>query len=171
MLINCQNQNACFTRTLLLSSENEFSWRTLNHSGYRFDKLSSIEEILEFDPYSISTLLIPFFCAGFLTTRILQKDSDQSNIFKCGIAVAPVSNWIYYDSIYSERYLGLPTPFDNARGYFNSDTTQQAKKLKNKKLLLVHGTGGQNLGILKKDFLIMKLFSILQTTMFIIRTQ
>ena len=79
---------------------------------------------------------------GFLTTRILQKDSDQSNIFKCGIAVAPVSNWIYYDSIYSERYLGLPTPFDNARGYFNSDTTQQAKKLKNKKLLLVHGTGG-----------------------------
>lgn len=79
-----------------------------------------------------------------MTTRILQKDSDQDNIFKCGIAVAPVSNWIYYDSIYTERYLGLPTPFDNARGYFNSDTTQQASKLKNKTLLLVHGTGDDN---------------------------
>lgn len=81
---------------------------------------------------------------GFLTTRILEKDADQSNIFKCGIAVAPVSNWIYYDSIYTERYLGLPTPTDNARGYFNSDVTAQAKKLKNKKLLLVHGTGDDN---------------------------
>merc|ERR1712029_524438 len=50
---------------------------------------------------------------GFVTSLVLAKDADQSNVFQCGISVAPVTNWIYYDSIYAERYLGLPTPDDN----------------------------------------------------------
>ena len=40
---------------------------------------------------------------GFVTASVLARDADQSNIFQCGISVAPVTNWIYYDSIYSER--------------------------------------------------------------------
>ena len=44
---------------------------------------------------------------------MLAADSVQDNIFKCGVAVAPVTNWIYYDTIYTERYMGLPTSEDN----------------------------------------------------------
>jgi len=81
---------------------------------------------------------------GFVTSLVLAKDADQSNVFQCGISVAPVTNWIYYDSIYAERYLGLPTPDDNLVGYQASDVTSMAKKLKNKKYLMVHGTADDN---------------------------
>ena len=40
---------------------------------------------------------------GFVTASVLARDADQNNIFQCGISVAPVTNWIYYDSIYTER--------------------------------------------------------------------
>ena len=40
---------------------------------------------------------------GFVTAAVLARDADQNNIFQCGISVAPVTNWIYYDSIYTER--------------------------------------------------------------------
>ena len=78
-----------------------------------------------------------------MTTKILEKDATQNNIFKCGIAVAPVSSWIYYDSIYTERYMGLPSPNDNLAGYNNADVTKDVDKLRGKKLLVVHGTGGE----------------------------
>ena len=80
--------------------------------------------------------------AGFVTTSVLAEDADQDNVFKCGIAVAPVTNWIYYDTIYTERYMGLPTPDDNSQAYKISDVTAKAEKLRNKKLLIVHGTAG-----------------------------
>ena len=79
---------------------------------------------------------------GFVTTSVLAADADQDNVFKCGIAVAPVTNWIYYDTIYTERYMGLPTPEDNSQAYRISDVTAKAEKLRNKKLLIVHGTAG-----------------------------
>jgi hypothetical protein len=59
----------------------------------------------------------PHPVSGFVTLSALAADSERDPIFKCGIAVAPVTNWIYYDSVYAERYLGLPTPDDNLRGY------------------------------------------------------
>ena len=80
---------------------------------------------------------------GFVTLSTLARDADQDNIFKCGIAVAPVTNWIYYDTIYTERYMGLPRPDDNAKGYQDSDVTSLAHKFEGKKLLLVHGTAGE----------------------------
>lgn len=81
---------------------------------------------------------------GFVTLSALAADATPDPVFKCGIAVAPVSNWIYYDTIYAERYLGLPTPNDNARGYQNSDVTAKVEKLRGKKMLLVHGTADDN---------------------------
>ena len=78
-----------------------------------------------------------------MTLSALTADSLPDSVFKCGIAVAPVTNWIYYDSIYTERYLGLPHPHDNLRGYQNSDIISKAEKLRGKKLLLVHGTAGK----------------------------
>jgi len=81
---------------------------------------------------------------GFVTLSTLAADSEQDPVFKCGIAVAPVSNWIYYDTIYAERYLGLPLPDDNLKGYQKSDVTSKVRKLRGKKMLLVHGTADDN---------------------------
>lgn len=81
---------------------------------------------------------------GFVTASVLARDAEKDNVFKCGISVAPVTNWIYYDSIYTERYLGLPTPEDNLSGYQASDVTAKAKRLDGKKFLIVHGTADDN---------------------------
>jgi dipeptidyl-peptidase-4 len=60
--------------------------------------------------------------------------------FKAGIAVAPITNQRNYDSIYTERYMGLLK--DNAKGYDDSTVTA-AGRLKGS-LLLVHGTSDDN---------------------------
>ncbi|HXY78035.1 MAG TPA: DPP IV N-terminal domain-containing protein [Candidatus Acidoferrales bacterium] len=64
----------------------------------------------------------------------------HSDRFKAGISVAPVTNWRDYDSIYTERYLGLPK--DNARAYDDS-IVSAAGNLRGS-LLLVHGTSDDN---------------------------
>jgi dipeptidyl-peptidase-4 len=64
----------------------------------------------------------------------------HSERFKAGISVAPVTNWRDYDSIYTERWLGLPK--DNARGY--DDSIVSAASRLHGSLLLVHGTSDDN---------------------------
>ncbi|XP_065200255.1 venom dipeptidyl peptidase 4 isoform X2 [Planococcus citri] len=79
---------------------------------------------------------------GYATGMALA--SDVRNVFKCGASVAPVTDWIYYDSIYTERYLGLPTDNDNRAGYLSSSLVNKSKNLANKMYLLVHGTLDDN---------------------------
>ncbi|MCF6242921.1 MAG: S9 family peptidase [Bacteroidales bacterium] len=67
--------------------------------------------------------------------------SKGKGVFKAGIAVAPVTNWRYYDNIYTERY--MRTPQENAEGYDNNSPITFAENL-NAKLLLVHGMGDDN---------------------------
>lgn len=77
---------------------------------------------------------------GYMSTLCLEKYPE---IFKMAIAVAPVTNWRYYDSVYSERYLGLPK--DNAKGYdANSPTNPELIKQLKGKYLLVHGAADDN---------------------------
>ncbi len=64
-----------------------------------------------------------------------------ANWFKLAIAVAPVTNWRYYDSVYTERYNGLPQ--DNADGYDKNSPINHVKEMKGK-YLLVHGTADDN---------------------------
>ena len=66
---------------------------------------------------------------------------EHSDIFKSGVSVAPVSNWLLYDSIYTERYMGLPK--DNEKGYKDSSPVNFAADLRGK-LLEVHGTSDDN---------------------------
>ncbi len=73
---------------------------------------------------------------GFMTLYSL----THSDRFKAGISVAPVSNWRNYDSIYTERYMGLPK--DNASGY--DDSVVGAAGNLHGALLLVHGTSDDN---------------------------
>nr|CAD7570341.1 unnamed protein product [Timema californicum] len=79
---------------------------------------------------------------GYSTGMVLAKDSQ--NVFKCGMSVAPVSDWIYYDSIYTERYMGLPTVSDNLGGYVESSLINKVAELKGKQFLLIHGTLDDN---------------------------
>jgi dipeptidyl-peptidase-4 len=66
---------------------------------------------------------------------------ETSGLFKAGFAVAPVTDWRYYDSIYTERYLGLLPK--NGQSYKESSPIENAGKLKGK-LLIAHGTGDDN---------------------------
>jgi dipeptidyl-peptidase-4 len=75
---------------------------------------------------------------GFLTSLCMTKGAD---VFKTGIAVAPVTNWRFYDSIYTERYLKLPQ--ENASGYDDNSPVNFADKLRGN-YLIVHGTGDDN---------------------------
>ncbi|HEY1255009.1 MAG TPA: alpha/beta fold hydrolase, partial [Terracidiphilus sp.] len=65
----------------------------------------------------------------------------HSDRFKAGVAVAPVTDWRDYDSIYTERYLSLPWEF--AAGYKDFSVVNTAANLKGR-LLLAHGTGDDN---------------------------
>ena len=65
----------------------------------------------------------------------------HSDRFRAGVAVAPVTNQINYDSIYTERYMGLLK--DDAAGYAGSDVTKEAANLHGA-LMLAHGTGDDN---------------------------
>ncbi|ESO02216.1 hypothetical protein HELRODRAFT_161459 [Helobdella robusta] len=79
---------------------------------------------------------------GFVVGHVLgDKDDDE---FKCGIAVAPVTDWRYYDTVYTERYMGRPTSSDNYIGYDSANVSRKAKYFKNKKFLLIHGTADDN---------------------------
>ena len=78
---------------------------------------------------------------GYLSSLCLMKAND---VFKMAIAVAPVTSWRFYDSIYTERYLN--TPQLNAKGYDQNSPITYADRLKGS-LLLIHGTGDDNVHI------------------------
>lgn len=78
---------------------------------------------------------------GFMAANCLLKGAD---VFKMAIAVAPVTNWRFYDSIYTERY--MHTPQENPSGYDDNSPINFAAKLKGK-LLLIHGSGDDNVHV------------------------
>ena len=75
---------------------------------------------------------------GYMSSLCLLKGADE---FKMAIAVAPVTNWRYYDSIYTERY--MRTPQENASGYDDNSPINHVEKLKGK-YLLIHGSADDN---------------------------
>lgn len=75
---------------------------------------------------------------GFMSSTCIFKGSD---VFKAAIAIAPVSNWRFYDNIYTERY--MRTPQENPSGYDDNSPEHMASMLKGK-FLVVHGTGDDN---------------------------
>ncbi|XP_072300448.1 dipeptidyl peptidase 4 [Eucyclogobius newberryi] len=76
---------------------------------------------------------------GYVTAMALGSGSGR---LKCGIAVAPVAEWEYYDAVYTERYMG--TPKDNPDGYRNGSVIKRARNFKNVDFLLIHGTADDN---------------------------
>ena len=78
---------------------------------------------------------------GFMASNCIMKGND---VFKMAIAVAPVTNWRFYDSVYTERY--MQTPQENASGYDENSPINHVDKLKGK-FLLIHGSGDDNVHV------------------------
>ena len=75
---------------------------------------------------------------GFMAALCMEKGAD---VFKAGISVAPVTNWRFYDSVYTERY--MRTPQENPDGYDENSPLTHADKIKGN-YLLVHGSADDN---------------------------
>ncbi len=78
---------------------------------------------------------------GFMSTNCILKGND---VFETAIAVAPVTSWRFYDTIYTERY--MQTPQENASGYDDNSPFNYPELLKGN-YLLVHGSGDDNVHV------------------------
>ncbi|XP_029635770.1 dipeptidyl peptidase 4 isoform X1 [Octopus sinensis] len=100
-------------------------------AGREFEKLHYVE--------SSKIAVWGWSYGGFVSSSILGRGTD---IFKCGIAVAPVTDWIYYDTAYTERYMGFP--HENVAGYKAAKIVPLAHNFQKSNFLLVHGTADDN---------------------------
>jgi len=91
---------------------------------------------------------------GSMTLNLLFRSPD---VYKVGMAVAPVPDQALYDTIYQERYMGLPQ--DNADGYKKGSPVNYAEGLKGK-LLLVHGSGDDNVHYQGSERLVNRLIAL-----------
>ncbi|GIV37651.1 MAG: peptidase S9 [Cyclobacteriaceae bacterium] len=94
-------------------------------------------------PYVDSTRLgiYGWSYGGFMASLVMTKGAG---VYKLGIAGAPVTNWRYYDNIYTERYMQRPQ--DNPSGYDDNSPLTYAHRLSGH-FLLIHGTGDDNVHI------------------------
>ncbi|GAB6283233.1 MAG: S9 family peptidase [Ignavibacterium sp.] len=90
---------------------------------------------------------------GYMSALTLLKGADY---FKVAVSVAPVTDWRFYDDIYTERFMSLPEL--NPEGYEKSSVLNYTDKLKGK-LLLIHGTGDDNVHFQNSVALVKKLIS------------
>ncbi|KAI8890997.1 hypothetical protein K501DRAFT_328149 [Backusella circina FSU 941] len=88
---------------------------------------------------------------GYMTTKVIEANSG---VFVAGLAVAPVTDWHFYDSVYTERY--MLTPEMNPDGYETSAVNNMTG-FKNAKYLLAHGTGDDNVHFQHSAVLVDKL--------------
>ena len=75
---------------------------------------------------------------GYMAGLMITKGAD---VIKAAISVAPVTNWKYYDNIYTERF--MRTPIENREGYENNSPVNFTAKIKGK-YLLIHGSADDN---------------------------
>jgi len=78
---------------------------------------------------------------GFMSSNALFKGND---VFKMAIAVAPVTSWRFYDTVYTERY--MTTPQENPSGYDDNSPINHVDKLKGN-FLLIHGSSDDNVHV------------------------
>jgi dipeptidyl-peptidase-4 len=106
------------------------------------DQMASIDKVLaqypQLDPHRLGWW--GWSWGGSFTLFAL----SHSNSFLAGVAGAPVTDWRDYDSIYTERYLGLPS--DDAQNYHDDSDVNAANDLKGH-ILILHGTGDDNVHI------------------------
>ena len=103
------------------------------------DQLTALDQVLAAYP-ALDPQRVGFWgwsYGGYMTLYAL----THSDRFTAGVAVAPVTDWKDYDTIYTERYMGLPQ--ENAEGYKDSSPVNAASNLHGR-VLIVHGTSDDN---------------------------
>ncbi|QQP56815.1 Uncharacterized protein FKW44_001606, partial [Caligus rogercresseyi] len=66
---------------------------------------------------------------GYVTLQSLIQ--DKNDVFSCGISVAPPTDWLFYDSVYTERFMGLPSMTGNKAGYVRASVLNSVEALRN----------------------------------------
>jgi dipeptidyl-peptidase-4 len=123
------------------------------------DQANAVKAMLARMPYlDASRIGIWGWSGGGVAT--LNAMFRYSDVYKMGMAVAPSPDNRYYDTIYTERYMGLPK--DNDQDYNNTSPTTFAQNLKGD-LLIVHGTGDDNVHYQQTELLINKLIAANKT--------
>ena len=104
------------------------------------DQAAAVEKLIATRPYIDGTRvgIWGWSGGGSMALNAIFKFPD---LYKMAISIAPVPNQRYYDTIYQERYMGLPN--DNVDGYRDGSPLNFASQLKGD-LLLIHGTGDDN---------------------------
>ncbi|CAD6227686.1 GSCOCG00001366001-RA-CDS [Cotesia congregata] len=128
----------------LKSTRNSFSvYRNLGTVEV-YDQINVTRHLQENFPFidKSKTGIWGWSYGGYAAGMSLAMDHDS--VFKCGISVAPVTDWTLYDSIYTERFMGLPIPSDNFDGYEQAQLLNKADKIKSNSYYLIHGTLDDN---------------------------
>lgn len=116
------------------------------------DQAAAAKEILKWNFIDSSRVAVWGWSGGGSTTLNLMFQYPE--IYKTGIAIAPVANRLTYDNIYEERYMGLPQ--ENPEAYKNASAITHAAGLQGN-LLLIHGTGDDNVHYQNSEMLINEL--------------
>ncbi len=103
------------------------------------DQAKAAKEVLKWDFLDADrTAVWGWSGGGSMTLNLMFKYPE---IYTTGMSVAPVGNQLYYDNIYTERYMGLPQ--DDMQNFIDGSPVTYAKGLEGN-LLIVHGTGDDN---------------------------
>jgi dipeptidyl-peptidase-4 len=117
------------------------------------DMANGFKKLMELNPYfdPERTAVWGWSGGGSSTLNLLFRYPD---LFKTGISIAAVSNQLFYDNIYQERYMGLPQ--ENKQDFLNGSPVTYAKDLKGN-LLYIHGTGDDNVHFSNAELLVNEL--------------
>ena len=120
------------------------------------DQAAAVRQLLATRPYLDPERVASWGWSGggSMTLNLLFRSPD---LYKVGMSVAPVPDQTLYDTIYQERYMGLPK--DNAEGYRNGSPITFAEGLKGK-LLLVHGSGDDNVHFQGSERLVNRMIAL-----------
>jgi dipeptidyl-peptidase-4 len=117
------------------------------------DMAKGFERLLGMKPYMDKerTAVWGWSGGGSSTLHLLFR---YPNLFQTGIAIAAVSNQLFYDNIYQERFMGLPQ--ENREDFIKGSPVTYAKNLKGN-LLYIHGTGDDNVHFSNAELLVNEL--------------
>ena len=126
-------------------------YRKIGHVNIR-DQAMAAKKIMQWDFVDTSRVAVWGWSGGGSSTLNLMFQYPE--IYKTGVSIAPVTNSLYYDNIYTERYMGLPQ--ENMADYTAGAAVTHAKNLKGD-LLLVHGTMDDNVHFQNAEMLVNEL--------------